>query len=57
MAQVGTLTVDLIAQTASFNANISKAAAQLNSNAARMNRSACNEEAVVGRNVTIRAEE
>lgn len=39
MAQVGTLTVDLIAQTASFNANIAKAAANLNSNAARMNRS------------------
>ena len=39
MAQVGTLTVDLIAQTASFNANITKAAANLNSNAARMNRS------------------
>lgn len=39
MATVGTLTVDLIAQTASFNANISKAAANLNSNATRMNRS------------------
>jgi len=39
MAQVGTLTVDLIAQTASFNANIEKAAANLNSQTARMNRS------------------
>lgn len=36
MAQVGTLTVDLIAQTAAFNANIEKAARNLNSNAARM---------------------
>lgn len=39
MATIGSLTVDLLAQTASFNANISKAAANLNSNAARMNRS------------------
>lgn len=39
MAQVGTLTVDLIAQTASFNSNIQKAAANLNANATRMNRS------------------
>lgn len=39
MATVGTLTVDLIAQTASFNANIEKAAANLNNNASRMNRS------------------
>ena len=38
MATVGTLTVDLIAQTAAFNANIEKAASNLNSNAARMNR-------------------
>lgn len=39
MASVGTLTVDLIAQTASFNSNIEKAARNLNSNASRMNRS------------------
>lgn len=39
MAQVGTLTVDLIAQTASFNTNIEKAARNLNSNANRMNAS------------------
>jgi hypothetical protein len=39
LATVGTLTVDLIAQTASFNANITKAAANLNTSAARMNRS------------------
>jgi len=39
MAQVGSLVVDLIAQTASFNANIEKAAANLNSNAAKMNKS------------------
>ena len=39
MARVGSLVVDLVAQTASFNTNISKAASQLNSNAARMNRS------------------
>jgi len=36
---LATLTVDLIAQTASFNANIEKAAANLNSQTARMNRS------------------
>lgn len=39
MTQVGSLTVDLIAQTASFNANIEKAARNLNSSAARMTRS------------------
>jgi len=39
VSAVGSLVVDLIAQTASFNANIEKAAANLNSNAARMNRS------------------
>lgn len=39
MAQVGTLTVDLIAQTASFNSNIEKAAKNLNSQSAKMNRS------------------
>lgn len=37
MAAVGTLTVDLIAQTASFNSNIEKAARNLNSQTARMN--------------------
>ncbi|MFZ5745280.1 MAG: phage tail tape measure protein [Pseudomonadota bacterium] len=39
MAQVGTLTVDLIAQTAAFNSNIEKAARNLNTQSARMNRS------------------
>ena len=39
MTQVGSLTVDLIAQTASFNANITKAANNLNSQSAKMNRS------------------
>lgn len=38
MAAIGSLVVDLIAQTASFNSNIEKAARTLNSNAARMNR-------------------
>ena len=37
--QAGTLTVDLIANTASFNSNIEKAAANLNSNTAKINRS------------------
>jgi len=39
MAAVGSIVVDFIAQTAAFNANIEKAAANLNSNAARMNKS------------------
>tara|TARA_R110000868_G_scaffold100109_1_gene275269 strand:+ start:16585 stop:18765 length:2181 start_codon:yes stop_codon:yes gene_type:complete len=39
MAQVGSLVVDLIAQTASFNANITKAAQNLNSQSAVMQRS------------------
>lgn len=39
MTAVGSLVVDLIAQTASFNANITKAAANLNSQSAKMNRS------------------
>jgi len=39
MAQVGSLTVDLIAQTAAFNSNITKAAQNLNGNAAKMNKS------------------
>lgn len=39
MATVGTLSVDLLANTASFNANIEKAAANLNSHAVRMNKS------------------
>ena len=39
MASVGSLVVDLIANTASFNANIEKAAANLNSNTAKINRS------------------
>lgn len=39
MSQIGSLTVDLVAQTATFNANIEKAAANLNSQTARMNRS------------------
>lgn len=39
MAQIGSLTVDLIAQTAAFNANISRAAKNLNSEAARMQKS------------------
>lgn len=39
MAQVGSLVVDLIAQTASFNTNITKAAQNLNSQAAGMQRS------------------
>lgn len=37
MTTVGTLSVDLIAQTASFNSNIEKAARNLNSQTAKMN--------------------
>jgi hypothetical protein len=39
MAQVGSLVIDLIAETASFNANIQRASRQLNSEATRMNQS------------------
>lgn len=39
MPAIGSLTVDLIAQTASFNANIEKAARNLDQNAGRINRS------------------
>lgn len=39
MAASAKIEVDFIAQTAAFNANITKAAANLNSNAAKMNRS------------------
>lgn len=39
MAAVGSLTVDLTANTASFNSNIEKAAKNLNSSASQMNRS------------------
>ena len=39
MAAVGSLVIDLIAQTASFNANISKAASNLGSNASKMQKS------------------
>lgn len=39
MAQVGSLSIDLIAQTASFNANITKAAQNLNSQSAMMQKS------------------
>lgn len=39
MASVGTLTVDLVANSASFNSNVEKAARNLNTQAARMNRS------------------
>lgn len=38
MAQIGSLVIDLIAETASFNANVVKAANTLNSNAAKMTR-------------------
>jgi hypothetical protein len=39
MAQVGSLVIDLIAETASFNANIKRASQQLNSEATKMNAS------------------
>jgi hypothetical protein len=39
MARIGSLVTDLTAETASFNANIARAASNLNSQAPRMQRS------------------
>ncbi len=49
MASVGSLSVDLTANTASFNSNIEKAARNLNSQAANMNRSLANIQSRVDR--------